>query len=143
MTQIVKGPAKGPCVSCPYRLDVPSGVWTAEEYAKLPPYDGETWSQPPGVFLCHQQDGRVCAGWAGCHDAGELLSLRLAALTPNIPAEVVEEVAEYVSPVPLHPSGAAAAAHGLADVDCPGPEALALMDKLVRQRERRERGAGR
>jgi hypothetical protein len=42
---------------------VPSGAWVAEEYAKLPAYDRPTGEQPAGLFLCHQQDGRACAGW--------------------------------------------------------------------------------
>ena len=61
-------PARTPCATCPYRTDVPSGVWAPEEYAKLLAYDEETAYQPLSVFLCHQVDGRVCAGWAGCHD---------------------------------------------------------------------------
>ena len=28
-----------PCASCPYRCDVPSGVWHPDEYAKLEVYD--------------------------------------------------------------------------------------------------------
>jgi hypothetical protein len=122
-------------------MDVPSGVWTAEEYDKLPPYDLETAYQPPSVFLCHQKDGRVCAGWAGCHDGTQLLSLRFAGLLDVLPREVAEQVIEYVSPVPLFPSGAAAAAHGMRDIDEPGPAAQALMADLVRkQTARRERG---
>ncbi|MFF8407578.1 DUF6283 family protein [Streptomyces sp. NPDC015684] len=38
------------------------------------------------MLLSHQADAgstasRVCAGWAGCHDTGELLALRLAVIT--------------------------------------------------------------
>ncbi len=135
--QIVKGPAKAPCVSCPYRLDVPSGVWTAEEYEKLPQYDEDTSYQPVAVFLCHRKDQRVCAGWAGCHDPGELLALRFAGIHPHLPVELAREIAAYESPVPLHPSGSAAADHGLRDVDEPGPEAWALMGKLMQQERRR------
>lgn len=139
--QIINGPAVGPCGSCPYRLDVPSGVWTADEYEKLPPYDNETPYQPPNVFLCHQKDGRVCAGWAGCHDGTQLLSLRLACMTGAMSREVAEEVIDYRSPVELHPSGTAAAEFGLLEVDDPGPEALELMAALVRKRELRQRRA--
>lgn len=49
----VRGPAPQPCASCPYRRDVPSGIWAAEEYAKLPAYDADTPFQPPHLFLCH------------------------------------------------------------------------------------------
>lgn len=28
-----------PCSACPYRVDVPAGVWAREEYDKLDPYD--------------------------------------------------------------------------------------------------------
>ncbi|MFD7961193.1 DUF6283 family protein [Streptomyces zaomyceticus] len=39
-------PAPRPCASCPYRRDVPSGVWSRGDYVKLPLYDGPTWTQP-------------------------------------------------------------------------------------------------
>lgn len=29
-------PPKVPCGTCPYRRDVPAGIWHGEEYAKLP-----------------------------------------------------------------------------------------------------------
>jgi hypothetical protein len=47
-------PASNPCGSCPYRRDVPSGVWDAAEYEKLPRYDGPMADQPARLFLCHQ-----------------------------------------------------------------------------------------
>ena len=109
------GPAARPCGSCPYRRDVPSGVWHASEYRKLPAYDNDTMGQPPHLFLCHQQDGRVCAGWAGCHDGAHLLALRVAAMSG---------------------SGAEAAAHGLADVDQPDERACRTIDTLTRKRAR-------
>lgn len=135
-----RGPAPRPCESCPYRRDVPSGVWVAEEYAKLPAYDQPTYAQPAGLFLCHQQDGRVCAGWVGCHDMENTIALRFAALTGQVTQEVVDEILDYVSPVPLWPSGAAAAAHGMARVDGPGGDAERLIDKLRRRRDARSGG---
>jgi hypothetical protein len=127
----VRPPAPRPCESCPYRRDVPSGVWAPEEYAKLPLYDRPTFEQPPAVFLCHQQDGRVCAGWAGCHDMDESLALRFAA--HGMPADTLDAIRDHVSPVPLWPSGEAAAAHGLAEVDAPGADAERVIAKLVRR----------
>lgn len=59
MGEPIKAPAKNPCGSCPYRRDVPSGIWSEEEYDKLPQYDLPTGDQPPNVFLCHQQNGRL------------------------------------------------------------------------------------
>lgn len=41
-----------PCSSCPYRRDVPSGVWHREEYEKLLQYDDSTEILP--AFMCHQ-----------------------------------------------------------------------------------------
>lgn len=128
----VSPPAPRPCESCPYRQDVPSGVWAADEYAKLPAYDRPTTEQPPGVFLCHQQNGRACGGWAGCHDMEESLALRIASF--DLPIETLTAIRDYVSPVPLWPTGAAAASHGLADVDAPGDDADRLIGKLSRQR---------
>ena len=134
----MKEPAPRPCISCPYRRDVPSGIWTEDEYLKLPEYDKETFAQPAGVFLCHQQDGRVCAGWAGCHNQNppghELLSLRLAYMSTS--ADVLEKICEYQSPVPLWVSGHEAWLYGTLDVDDPSPEALLLMEKIERTRRR-------
>jgi hypothetical protein len=120
------GPAKAPCGSCPYRRDVPAGVWAEEEYLKLPAYDGETFEQvlkgAVGLFYCHQRTGNLCAGWVGCHDMNHNLAARLTPIAP--------EAFDYESPVLLFGSGAEAAAHGLSAVDNPGPEARRLMAKL-------------
>jgi hypothetical protein len=37
--------AARPCASCPYRKDVPSGIWAAHEYTKLLAYDGDILDQ--------------------------------------------------------------------------------------------------
>ena len=122
--------AKAPCISCPYRLDVPSGVWAASEYDKLPAYDA-----PPVVqvtngalarFDCHQQNGKLCAGWVGCHGADNLMALRVAGFS----REIAEEVWAYESPVPLFLSGAEAAAHGKRQIDRPGRAARAMIGRL-------------
>lgn len=134
----IRPPAANPCGSCPYRLDVPSGVWDLSEYEKLPLYDLPTYEQPPGVFLCHQQDGRACAGWAGCHDMEESLGLRLAASMGVI--KDVEEFYVYTTPTPLWDSGAEAAAHGAKDVEAPDAAAQKVIDKLTTKRDRREQG---
>jgi hypothetical protein len=131
---MTKGPADKPCISCPYRRDVPSGVWAANEYDKLPRYDEPTWSQPPAVFLCHQVDGRVCAGWAGCHDTDELLSLRVAGVSESMTMEEIEATRDYVSPVPLFASGAEAREHGLAELETPSVEAGELAQRILRKR---------
>lgn len=132
-------PAPRPCASCPYRQDVPSGVWSPEDYAKLPEYDGPTWTQPDGLFLCHQHDrdderARVCAGWAGCHDMDENMAVRIAVARGDITVETARAICHYESPVPLFASGAQAAVHGMREIHRPGPEALAAMDKIERVR---------
>lgn len=116
-------PAKAPCRSCPYRCDVPSGIWDANEYAKLPGYDGPTWTQSRALFFCHQNDGKLCAGWAACHDTDHLLALRMQ--------RVHKSTYGYVSPVPVFASGTEAAAHGLRDVAQPGPDARRMMVRLA------------
>ncbi|MER5617692.1 DUF6283 family protein [Streptomyces sp. NPDC002215] len=128
-------PAPRPCATCPYRTDVPSGVWSQKDYEKLPPFDGPTWDQPPRLFICHQHDrddngARVCGGWAGCHDGDQLLAVRVASITGEITAETTEAIRNYTSPVPLFASGAEAAAHGMRDLHTPGPEALHAMAKI-------------
>jgi hypothetical protein len=130
MAKEVHPPAASPCGSCPYRRDVPSGIWSVDEYAKLPAYDAPTGEQPIGVFHCHRQDGRVCAGWAGCHDMQESLAVRIAALDGRLDAD---ELLDYETTTPLFDSGAEAALHGMKDIADPGPEARRVMEKLRAQ----------
>jgi hypothetical protein len=120
--------AAAPCKSCPYRKDVPSGIWHASEYAKLVRYDEPTWVQPPGLFMCHQKNGRLCAGWVATHGA-ELLALRLAASKGDVDPAVFD----YASPTPVFDSGAEAAAHGLKELDAPGRRAMTTMARLTRK----------
>jgi hypothetical protein len=118
-----------PCPTCPYRRDVPSGVWAAIEYEKLPLYDGDTGEQAEAMafslFHCHSSPRRLCAGWVGCHDMDENLAMRLHHRTVD-PA-----VYDYQCPVPLFGSGAEAAAHGMRDLEDPSPEAQAAAKKLT------------
>lgn len=132
-------PAPRPCISCPYRQDVPAGVWVESEYAKLPLYDAPTYEQPAALFLCHQTDrdderARVCAGWTGCHDMDESMALRIAYSSGEVTLETAEAIVGYVSPVPLFASGAEAARHGMSGVANPGPDAAVLIDKIRRTR---------
>lgn len=128
------GVAKAPCKSCPYRQDVPSGVWSADEYVKLPKYDGEILDQAlagcGGLFLCHQQDGNLCAGWLATHGPHNLLALRLHG------AEVTGDVWNYATHVPVFRSGAEAAAHGVARIKKPDRRAKSTIDRLSRKIER-------
>jgi hypothetical protein len=128
--------AKAPCKSCPYRRDVPSGVWDQSEYDKLPAYDGEIIDQlnagGTGLFMCHQRDGRLCAGWVGCHGASNLLAARLSA------SKIYPTVWSYRTSVPLFESGAAAAAHGKRAIRRPGKEALRTIVRLAAKRQRAE-----
>lgn len=128
------GVAKAPCKSCPYRRDVPSGVWAAEEYDKLPLYDGDMVAQVTAgglaLFLCHQQDGNLCAGWLAAHGPDNLLALRLHG------REVKPEVWEYESPVPVFGTGREAADHGRMDIEAPSQSAVQTIGRLVRGRWR-------
>lgn len=126
----IRPPADRPCGSCPYRRDVPSGVWSEEEYEKLPAYDAPTGDQPLGVFHCHRQDGRVCAGWVGCHDMDQALAIRLAAAEGRLDDETLTAILDYETSTPLWGSGEEAAEHGLKDIARPGPAARLLMEKL-------------
>ncbi len=133
----IKPPAPRPCESCPYRRDVPSGVWAPEEYAKLLDYDKLTGEQPTQAFLCHQQNGRVCAGWLGCHlkapRGRDLLSLRFLFRSSD-DWLAMEEILDYKSPVPLFSSSREAAEHGLTEVDNPDYDAARIINKIVSHR---------
>lgn len=126
-------PAKNPCGSCPYRKDVPSGVWAAEEYDKLPAYDNETASQPPNVFFCHQQDGRLCAGWVAVHDMDHSLGFRIACAIGVIPREDQEAVLDYTTTTPLFASGEEAAEHGKAEIDAPSERASRTVERILKK----------
>lgn len=135
MKHSIQGPAPRPCESCPYRRDVPSGIWDASEYAKLPEYDRETFDQPHGLFQCHQNDhgdprARLCAGWVAVH-GDQLLALRIAVATNRVDPAVME----YSTDVPLHPTGQAAAEHGLTHVTQPGTYAVQLITKIAARRD--------
>lgn len=129
-------PASRPCGSCPYRIDTPSGLWAAEEYDKLPRYDNDTAHQPSTAFYCHQQDGRLCAGWVGCHDMNHSMGLRIGMLSGHIPTEVFDAALDYSTDVALFESGAAAAEHGKADIEAPREKARRAIDKLHRKAQR-------
>jgi hypothetical protein len=117
-----------PCKSCPYRQDVPSGVWAAEEYQKLPKYDGEIIEQltqgATGLFLCHQHNNALCSGWLGCHGPDGLLAMRL-----NF-ERVEPEAYNYETDVALFSSGAEAAAHGMKEIEKPSCTARQTIDRL-------------
>ena len=130
----MKPPAPRPCESCPYRRDVPSGVWAAEEYDKLRDFDDDLGPRMMNVFYCHQHDAeddraRLCAGWVGCHGAGSI-GLRIAVASGRISRTVFA----YESPVPLFASGAEAADHGQAEIAYPSDDAARLIDKITATR---------
>lgn len=118
-----------PCLACPYRLDVPSGVWSWDEYEKLRAYDNITPEQPFEAFACHATPNQICSGWAVCHTTRghefDLLAMRIIGY-PAIPA----------TKIPMHPSGNAAADFGQEDIEDPSDEAMALADKLMQRHER-------
>jgi hypothetical protein len=107
-------------------------VWSAHEYDKLPAYDGGIGEQllrgAHAMFFCHQQDGKLCAGWVGAHGARNLFAMRLH-------HDKVEPSAfDYESPVPLFKSGAAAAKHGKRALKRPGVRARRTIEQLLRKR---------
>jgi len=133
----IRGPAPKPCESCPYRQDVPSGVWSAQEYDKLPAYDADMPYQPMEVFMCHQNErfdprSRLCAGWVATHGAENLLAIRIGVTVGTID---FDSVAGYTTDVPLFESGMGAAEHGERDIEFPGEEARALCAKIAANRE--------
>lgn len=118
-----------PCSACPYRQDVPSGVWSAHEYDKLRDYDKPTGEQPFEAFACHATPEHLCHGWAVVHTTRgneyDLLALRIHGY-PDIPD----------AGVPLFASGNEAADHGQADIEQPSEEAIAAVEKLSRKYDR-------
>lgn len=117
-----------PCSACPYRCDAPSGLWAAEEYDKLPPYDEVTGNQPFGAFSCHATPESLCHGWAAVHSRRgyefDLLALRILGIDPDSIPEWSGELFE---------SGTEAAEHGRARIDNPSDEAMETADRLKRK----------
>lgn len=109
-------------------------MWEPAEYAKLPRWDRDTPFQPGGTFMCHQADGRMCAGWIGCHGPSRLLGVRLAFYRGDLDQAELDATLDYVCPVELFGSGQEAADHGIAEVEYPGPEAGKIIGKFVRRK---------
>lgn len=139
----LRRPAPNPCEACPYRADVPSGVWADSEYVKLVDYDKPTGEQPTGLFQCHQTSAddpkaRVCGGWAAVHRQNprghELLALRLAEAFNSMRPDDLYATAMFRTRVPLFASATAAAAHGMRELDHPSLEARVVMDKIIGRR---------
>lgn len=130
----MKPPRKRPCSSCPYRKDVPSGVWDASEYEKLPEFDRPTFEQPAGTFACHQDNGHLCSGWVACHDMEQNLGLRIAIAQEHIDADHMDEILDYETPVELWESGQAARDHGMKEIDDPSDAAIEVAEKLLYKR---------
>jgi hypothetical protein len=123
---------KEPCSSCPYRRDVPSGLWSAHEYDKLYLYDEPTSDQPHGLFMCHATPEFLCNGWAVCHENRgheyELFALRIARFSGSVDVPPPA--------VPLFSSGAEAAAHGKAGIEEPSDKTIEVAERLRRKYER-------
>lgn len=85
------------------------------------------------MFFCHQQDGRLCAGWVGCHDMEESFGIRIGLLQGLLTEDDYDAIIEYESPVPLFASGRETAEHGLAHVETPSPEAVRTIQRLSRK----------
>jgi hypothetical protein len=121
------------CWACPYRRDVPSGVWDASEYDKLARYDAETFAQPFGAFHCHAAPELLCHGWVVVHarqvDEHEPMAFRIFNIDPTGVRERV----------PLFGSGTEAAEHGKREIEHPSEEACRivahLLDRYPRLRE--------
>ena len=124
---------RSPCVSCPYRRDVPSGIWDTSEYDKIVPYDQPTSLQPTAVFMCHQADGALCRGWLDCHGQ-ELLAIRLAANKGEVNTDAVMNALVEGPNVQVFESAADAAEHGRADIDAPDDEARRMVHKIMKKR---------
>jgi hypothetical protein len=109
---------------------VPSGIWHAEEYEKLPRYDEELIAQPVQAFYCHQGDNHVCSGWLGYHDPAELLAVRIGISAGRLDPSVID----YTTDVPLFESGAEAAEHGMQDIEFPSGRAQRAIEKITKVR---------
>lgn len=128
-------PAKSPCGSCPYRQDAPSGLWHHDHYAKLQEYDLPMHEQPQAVFACHQQDGKLCAGWVGTHDMRQNMAIRIALVAGWLTVDTFKLCLNYTTKVPLFASGAEACIHGLRDYANPDERTDRISAKLLKTKK--------
>ncbi len=124
--------AARPCSTCPYRRDTPPGIWSADEYRKLPQYDDAYQPVPAlAVFRCHQQNGTgvptVCRGWLAVHPDSP--AVRLAILT----GELTRAQRDTPVDVALYDSGQEACLAGLAAIARPSTKALRAQARLLRR----------
>ncbi len=123
--------APNPCNTCPYRRDVPAGIWAANEYEKLPQYDGDAIDMIGSIFHCHQENATgidtVCRGWLSVH--ADSVPVRVAVMQGWLTPE--QRDAEVN--VPLFASGAEACKAGLAGVKTPDEAACLAVEKLAKK----------
>jgi hypothetical protein len=117
-------------------MDVPSGVWHEDEYKKLPAYDRELSLQPRALFMCHHNDDCLCGGWLKTHGATNLLSILLTR------EELDPSITDYNPDVDVFETGAAAAAHGINEIDNVGREARIKIINLMRKQALRAKEEG-
>lgn len=127
---------RAPCQSCPYRKDVPSGIWAAEEYDKILVYDNETTLQPPKAFLCHLNNGCLCRGWLDVH-RDQPLGLRFAVALGILDPEAVDRALDEGPATPVFASAAAAAKHGRKAIKRPSRKAREMVAKIETKRGRK------
>jgi hypothetical protein len=125
------------CRACPYRRDVPSGVWAASEYDKLAEYDAPTGEQPYAAFYCHATPEAICHGWVVVSKkndhAHDLLGLRILASMGKFDYGEIDLVEERT---PLFDFGTEACEHGKRDIENPSEEALEVVARLGRKYDR-------
>lgn len=127
---------RSPCTSCPYRKDVPSGIWGSEEYDKIVRYDSPTYAQPPKLFMCHQVDGSLCRGWLDCHGR-ELLAIRIAISMKTVSVDDALQALDEEPFVPVFSNASEAARHGRKSINKPGKKAKQLMKSIEKKRGKR------
>lgn len=128
--------APTPCTTCPYRRDVPSGIWDRSEYEKLPAYDHRDFGESPmAVFHCHQEPmiGKptVCHGWLSVHP--DCIAVRMARFSGLITKEHMAQIPIKPDPKP-YDSGQQAYRAGIKGIRRPGKKAEAAVRGLLKRK---------
>ena len=133
------------CSTCPYRRDVPPGIWEREEYEKLRMFDRDVsrMEDPTpalAIFLCHQTPmtgvETLCRGWLSTHR--DSVAVRLGVTMNKIDPDLIPDEEESL----YYSSGTEACEAGIAHVDDPPPEAVRASSKLLDLRRRSEQPTG-
>lgn len=124
-----------PCETCPYLRSTPLGIWDKSEYLRLLQFDEPTYKQSSSTFRCHNDSNCLCQGWLDCHDATQLLSIRIASIQQRLAPDFNFER----SGADVYSSAKELVYANMRACGDPGDRAKRCIKKLTRSKSRKSR----